>query len=1100
MIQPCGCCTTPTEARSTHPGNRPWLSAIDYRLGTFASFREALLDGLGRTPAMQGLRSRVSDDYTVSAVELWSAVADVLTFYTERIANEAFLRTARQRDSVLRLVRVLDYQLSPGAAATTAVAFTLERGARALIPARTRLQSVPGEGEKPQKYETLEPLQAMAALNRLRVFPAPAGRAPLAPGSTVALAAPDDDAVAGVWALAPGRPVILFGPSAVEIVVVDAIEAADDVLTVRWRDPIAGSAFTTAASGVVVGHGAYALGRTFRPFGVDAPPIVVVSGQKNPADATTGYLAQATTDFSFGGGPADELALDGKYPGIKPGARVLVVARSGGAIPTVETTVGQVTSVGDAAATRIASYKEPVTNVTKTAPAISGTVTKVRLSIAGTTLATFLGSRDIRELTFHELLDAPLRFWPYTYAPRVGTGSVLLSGRRSGWSSIELGRTIEKGRYQPGDVLELGDLAVGRRVIAHDGRGGAPIPATVQTAALVGTDVAVSRTATDAVTIVALGLDADHVARATVLASADLTSTISLPTGSLELSLTIGPLPEQTLSLNPTSLGGGAIGSVAAALQSAVRGALPGAPTFAQAMIWAVGNAILVAPGVPGDPIRFGPSEDDAATVTALGLEPSRIRYLDGLLTAPYPPAGTTISGQVAVRLGIDPPVTRSVALVNVTPTGAAFALAAGFGLTARAREDRRVLLVPLVPPREPRSYLRLDLDLAAPLALDSATAVLAGNVAPASHGETIRSEIVGDGDAAQAFQRFPLRKGPTTYVPAAIPGGIAGSLQLFVNGARWTEVPTLFGAGPVDRIFTTRLADDGVRTIQFGDGTSGERPPTGRQNVVATYRQGLGLAGRVRAGSLTTLLDRPTGVKAVTNPTAADGGADPESLDRARQTAPGTVRTFGRAISLRDFEDTALLAGEVAKARAAWVWTGHRRVVHVTVAGQLGATFSTEGLQRLAATLDAERDTNRPLRIGNFERVAILVAATLYVAPDRVADDVLVAARQELLASLSFERRAFAESVDLSEIYATLQDVDGVLGVDVDRLDLKSLDAGFRISHGLDDTKGQPQPRLWMLPARPGLAPGKILSAELPWVEVPALDVVLSTSGGIML
>ena len=26
------------------------------------------------------------------------------------------------------------------------------------------------------------------------------------------------------------------------------------------------------------------------------------------------------------------------------------------------------------------------------------------------------------------------------------------------------------------------------------------------------------------------------------------------------------------------------------------------------------------------------------------------------------------------------------------------------------------------------------------------------------------------------------------TYVPAAVPGGIASSLQLFVNGALWTE------------------------------------------------------------------------------------------------------------------------------------------------------------------------------------------------------------------------------------------------------------------------------------------------------------------------
>jgi hypothetical protein len=247
-------------------------------------------------------------------------------------------------------------------------------------------------------------------------------------------------------------------------------------------------------------------------------------------------------------------------------------------------------------------------------------------------------------------------------------------------------------------------------------------------------------------------------------------------------------------------------------------------------------------------------------------------------------------------------------------------------------------------------------------------------------------------------------------------------------------------------------------------------------------------------------LLDRQTGVKSVTNPTAADGGADPEILARARQTAPGTVRTFGRAISLRDFEDTALLAGEVAKARAAWVWTGYRRIVHVTIAGQGGATFSPAGLARLAATLDTERDTNRRLLLGNYARVAILVTATLYVRPDHVAEDVVMAARATLLEALSFERRAFAETIDLSEIYATLQGVGGVLGVDVDRLDLKSPDAAFRAAHGVDPTRGQLQPRLWMLPARPSGSPDLVLPAELAWVEVPTLDIVLRSTGGITL
>jgi hypothetical protein len=1100
MNQPCGCCATPAEARSTHPGNRPWLSAIDYRLGTFGTFREALLDGMSRTPALRALRSRVSDDYAVSAIESWSAVADVLTFYTERIANEAFLRTATQRDSVLRLVRVIDYQLAPGAAATTAVAFTLERGAAALIPARTRMQSVPGEGETAQKYETLEPLAARAALNQLRLFPAPASRPALATGSTRETAAPDAAAAKGVAALAPGKAVILYNTTAVEVLAVESVSETEDLLTATWRQPIVGSGFSAAASGTDPSTRAYALGRTFRAFGVDAPPVVVVSGQTDPNDATTGYIAQATTNLTFGAGPFDEMALDGRYPGLKPGAPLLVVVSTGGASPTTKTAFAKVSSVGEGPTSLEASYLEPVTGTTRTARAISGSVTKVQLSIPGTSVGTFVSGQDVRSITVYELLGDPLRFWPYEYAPAVATGTVFMPGRRAGWSSIELARTIDKGLYRTGDVLEMDALAIGRPAIALDARGGEPVPVTVGAVTIVGTDLEVSRTATDATTIVSLGLDGERGLRATVLVSAELAATIGLPSGPKECTVAIGPQPALTLSLDPSLLGGGALASVAVALQTAIRDARPGSATFAQTLVWASSSALFIAPGVPGDAVIFGPSEDDSATVAGLGLESSRVRYLDGVLSAPFAAAGTTVSGQVIVRLGIDPELERSITVANASPSTMATAMATAFGLTARLRGDDRVLLVPPLPLREPRSFLRLDLDLSAPLALDRSTAVLLGNVVPASHGETIRAEVVGDGDAAQSFQRFPLRKHPVTYVPASVPGGIASSLQLFVNGIRWTEVPTLYGTAPDDRVFTTRLADDGERTIQFGDGTTGERPPTGRQSLVATYRQGLGLAGRVRAGKLSTLLDRPTGVKSVTNPTAADGGADPEILARARQTAPGTVRTFGRAISLRDFEDTALLAGEVAKARAAWVWTGHRRVVHVTLAGQGGATFSPAGLARLAATLDTERDTNRRLLLGNYARVAILVTATLYVRPDHVAEEVVAAARATLLDSLAFEQRDFAETVDLSEIYATLQGVDGVLGVDVDRLDLKSPDPGFRTAHGIDPSRGQPQPRLWMLPARPSGSPDLVLPAELAWIEVPALDVVLRASGGITL
>ena len=1093
MSLPCGCCTTLAEERRTHSGNRPWLSAIEYRLGTFGSFREEILDQLAATPELTRLRSRVSDDYSVASVELWAAVADVLTFYTERIANEAFVRTATLRDSVLRLVRVIDYQLAPGAAATTALAFTLERSASALIPARTRVQSVPAQGETPQKYETIEPVAALGALNQLRIFPAPHHFDPLGGGPPWPTADPDPAAVENVASLAPGDRVMV-GTTATsplfEILTVDAVTMTDDQVSVSWRDQNIGFDIT--------GDPARRLGRTVHLFGADAPAQVVVSRQTNPADPKTAYLVAAKTDFGLGAFPSG-VALDGRYP-IKNLSWLLIVIGTQATGFTVSRQ--QVTGVNDAMAELTAIDPADPTNPV---PAINATVTKLTLDDP-----SVLANADLREVTIHELLGEPLHFWPHWYLPRIEGDTVYVPGRRAGWSSLEMGRTIEKGKYRPGTVLDVAQLGVGRRVFCLDGRRATPIAASIKTATIVGSDVRVWPTATDDSTVVALRLDPASTTTTTVIASRPLQEPVFFASPVPTMMVSIGPGPARSVAMDPVLLGTRMIDEVAAALQAAIRGAAPGAATFSAATVTGVsgghGSVLYVAPGVPGDEIRCAPADDDLATIAWLGLGPDQARFVDALLSGPLDPAlvGAPLTGFISVTYGIDDATELAVTLPSSTTdledVAAALAGSPFQDAVVRLRDDGRLLIHSLAPDVEIRSFFRLELDVETPLSLDRDTAVLLGNVANASHGETVRDEIVGDGDASQAFQRFDLRKKPVTYVPAPVEGGAASSLMFFVNGAQWTEVPTLYGKEATEEVFTTSLADDGTRTIQLGDGVTGARAKTGRANLVATYRQGIGLAGRVRAGTLTNLLDRPTGLKGSTNPMAADGGADPESLETARTTAPGTVRTFGRAVSLRDFEDATLVAGEVAKATAAWVWNGRRRIVHVTVAGQQGSVFSPAKLVSLEATLGAVRDPNHRILIGNYAQVPVLVGATIIVDDRYVADTVLADARAALAAALSFERRAFVEAVDLSDVYAVLQGVTGVKAVDIDRLDLKNTDPGFRTAHGLDPADGELNPRLLMLPARPAGSGATILPAEIASVDVPALDLVLRSTGGISL
>jgi len=369
--------------------------------------------------------------------------------------------------------------------------------------------------------------------------------------------------------------------------------------------------------------------------------------------------------------------------------------------------------------------------------------------------------------------------------------------------------------------------------------------------------------------------------------------------------------------------------------------------------------------------------------------------------------------------------------------------------------------------------------------------------VAKASHGETVDHEVVGSGDGSQSFQQFALQKKPVTFTPYAGPGGAKNSLQVLVDKVRWNETPTLYGKEPDDQAYITRLEEDGTLLLKFGDGNTGARLPTGRNNIVSRYRQGLGLAGRVKENTLTTLLDRPTGAKSVTNPLPARGGADLESLEAARISAPTTVKTFNRAVSLRDFEDLVKNTGEVAKAAATWVWDGLSRAVHLTVAGQKAGLFDPPDLARIHASLTTQRDPNNRLLIDNFKRVQITITARLSIADTHIAQEVAKDAREVLLKHLSFEALEFGETIYLSDIYRVLQDVDGVTSLHIDLFHFKDRTSDFLAERGANAASVQQYLRIF--PARPmPNEPNGIRAAEQAWVEVPSEDIRIQPEGGI--
>src|SRR4051794_214212 len=120
----CGCCAGIDIATPEAKTNPPGQTAIRYRVGTYASFYETMLARLSNLPIdvpspyregtdryypLKNLTTRAPNDPSIALLDAFAIVADVLTFYQERIANEGYLPTAIERRSIQELGRLIGY-------------------------------------------------------------------------------------------------------------------------------------------------------------------------------------------------------------------------------------------------------------------------------------------------------------------------------------------------------------------------------------------------------------------------------------------------------------------------------------------------------------------------------------------------------------------------------------------------------------------------------------------------------------------------------------------------------------------------------------------------------------------------------------------------------------------------------------------------------------------------------------------------------------------------------------------------------------------------------------------------------------------------------
>ncbi|HEX4963865.1 MAG TPA: baseplate J/gp47 family protein [Thermoanaerobaculia bacterium] len=338
-----------------------------------------------------------------------------------------------------------------------------------------------------------------------------------------------------------------------------------------------------------------------------------------------------------------------------------------------------------------------------------------------------------------------------------------------------------------------------------------------------------------------------------------------------------------------------------------------------------------------------------------------------------------------------------------------------GTGMVAKVGEVRSASIV---------------LEAALPAGATYGNLVIYGNAVAAGHGETREEKVLGSGDASQSGQVFAFpEKGVSFVADSNQPSGVRAGVEVRVGERVWQQVATLADSSPADPHYSVRMTEDGGIELTFGDGRNGRRLPTGTNNVRIAYRLGSGLAGNLPPGRLEKPARPHPLVAAVRQPLPATGGNDMEEAESLRATAPASISTLGRAVSLADFARLAESQSSVWQARAFPVRAPFARQESVQVVVVPAGGGPLEGLAAsLPAFLEAHALPGVSVKVDPYVPVPVSLRVSLQVETAQYDPDRVVAlVREQLLATFGLRSRRMGQALRLGEVYRVVEGVAGV-------------------------------------------------------------------------
>lgn len=342
--------------------------------------------------------------------------------------------------------------------------------------------------------------------------------------------------------------------------------------------------------------------------------------------------------------------------------------------------------------------------------------------------------------------------------------------------------------------------------------------------------------------------------------------------------------------------------------------------------------------------------------------------------------------------------------------------------------------------------------------------------------GDTSAEIVFVQGESQQDTFSFPVGVANWKKFVLSVAGVIYGSVEVYVDGDKWTRVDSLVYASSTSKSYTIDYDDEDRATIQFGDGTNGQVPAAGA-SIEVTYRTGGGIQGNINVGEInTTVTGYLEGVLPQTDVDVAlynfergSGGEERETVEHAKLWIPYWVKTNGRAVTLEDFNTlatafsdpvygafaytSAKLSQEIPESNLVEIYGWARGSGGEIVApsdnlkNALSAYFNNNGK-------GAVRLVCVDVEVLDGENIYTDVEVSIKVQSDFSSAQVISDVTDALTAFFSSSDVLPGQPVRVSKIYSTVMDVEGVEYCLIDGITASRLvNETIAVGDGVDNT-----------------------------------------------